>query len=102
MSSKADSKQRNEERLFFYAATIMSLLFGAGFCWLLFALNSRDGTQDVTVENPKAVAIARDHPRQLANFMLTARAARSRSRSWPANFWWWIFCSPVARSPAPS
>jgi len=81
MSSKADSKQRNEERLFFYAATIMSLLFGAGFCWLLFALNSRDGTQDVTVENPKAVAIAPDHPRQLANFMLTDRTGRTVTQS---------------------
>jgi cytochrome oxidase Cu insertion factor (SCO1/SenC/PrrC family) len=81
MSSKAGSKQRNEERLFFYAATIMSLLFGAGFCCLLFALNSRDGTQDVTVENPKAVAIAPDHPRQLVNFTLTDRTGRTVTQS---------------------
>ena len=81
MSSKAGSKQRNDERLFFYAATIMSLLFGSGFFWLLVALNSRDGTQDVAVENPKAVAIPPDHPRQLVNFSLTDRTGRSVTQS---------------------
>ena len=77
MFSQAGSKQRNDEWLFFYAATIVSLLFGTGFFWLLFALNSRDGTQTVPVENPKAVAIAPDHPRQLVGFTLTDRTGRT-------------------------
>jgi cytochrome oxidase Cu insertion factor (SCO1/SenC/PrrC family) len=81
MFSQAGSKQRNDEWLFFYAATIVSLLFGTGFFWLLFALNSRDGTQTVPVENPKAVAIAPDHPRQLVGFTLTDRTGRTITQS---------------------
>jgi len=42
MSSKAGSRQRNDERLFFYAATIMSLVFGAGLCFLLCAINNQE------------------------------------------------------------
>jgi cytochrome oxidase Cu insertion factor (SCO1/SenC/PrrC family) len=82
MSSKAGSKQRNDERLFFYAATIMSLLFGAGFFWLLFALNSRDQTHSLpAAANPNAAAIAPDHPRQLVNFSLTDRTGRTLTQS---------------------
>ena len=81
MSRKAGSKQRNDEKLYFFAATVMSLLFGAGFFWLLVALNSRDGTQALPAANPKAVAIAPDHPRQLVNFMLTDRTGRTVTQS---------------------
>jgi cytochrome oxidase Cu insertion factor (SCO1/SenC/PrrC family) len=81
MSSKAGSRQRNDERLFFYAATIMSLVFGAGFCWLLFALNSRDATPAVSAASSRAVAILPDHPQQLVNFSLTDRTGRTVTRS---------------------
>jgi cytochrome oxidase Cu insertion factor (SCO1/SenC/PrrC family) len=82
MFQKAGSKQLNDERLFFYAATIMSLVFGAGFCWLLFALNSRDATPAVSAAaGSKAVAILPDHPRQLVNFSLTDRTGRTVTRS---------------------
>jgi cytochrome oxidase Cu insertion factor (SCO1/SenC/PrrC family) len=85
MSSKAGSRQRNDERLFFYAATIMSLVFGAGFCWLLFALNSRENNpMDATgyaVENSESRLIPPDHPRQLVNFSLTDRTGRSVTRT---------------------
>ena len=84
MSRKAGSKQRkvrNEERLFATVAVIGSLVFGAGFCWLLFAMNGRDGTQAVPAENPKAVAIAPDHPRQLVGFTLTNRTGRTVTQS---------------------
>ena len=81
MRKKAGSKQRNDERLFFYAAIIASLVFGTGFCWLLFALNSRDETQTVPVENKEAVVIPPDHPRQLVNFSLTDRTGRTVTRS---------------------
>ncbi len=81
MSNKAGSKQRNDERLFCYAATIMSLLFGAGFFLLLFALNRQDGTQTVPVVNQKAVAIAPDHPRELIDFTLTDRTGRTVTQS---------------------
>jgi len=82
MFQKAGSKQLNDERLFFYAATIMSLVFGAGFCCLLFALNSRDATPAVSAAaGSKAVAILPDHPRQLVNFSLTDRTGRTVTRS---------------------
>jgi protein SCO1 len=83
MPKKAGSKQRKErddERLFFYVATIMALVFGTGFCWLLFALNSRDKTQTVPTENSDAVVIPPDHPRQLVNFTLTDRTGRTVTR----------------------
>jgi cytochrome oxidase Cu insertion factor (SCO1/SenC/PrrC family) len=84
MSRKAGSKQRkirNEERLFATVAIVGSLVFGAGFCFLLFAMNSRDETQAVPAENPKAVVIPPDHPRQLVNFSLTDRTGRTVTQS---------------------
>ncbi len=84
MSRKAGSKrskQRNDERLFAVAAIIGSLLFGAGFYFLLFEMNSRDETQAVPAENPEAVVILPDHPRQLVNFSLTDRTGRTVTRS---------------------
>ena len=45
MFRNADSKprkQRNDERLFAIVAIVGSLVFGAGFCFLLFAMNNRE------------------------------------------------------------
>jgi protein SCO1/2 len=85
MSSKAGSKQRkgrNEERLFATVAIVGSLVFGAGFSWLLFAMNSRDETQIApAAANSKAAVIAPDHPRQLVNFSLTDRTGRAVTQS---------------------
>jgi len=87
MSDKAGSKQRKErddERLFAIAAIIGSLVFGAGFCFLLFVMNSHennstDGTA-YAVENSESRLIAPDHPRQLVNFSLTDRTGRNVTR----------------------
>ncbi len=85
MPSKTGSRQRtirNEERLFATVAVIGSLVFGAGFFWLLFALNNRDQTQiPPAAANPQAVAITPDYPRQLANFTLTDRTGRTVTQS---------------------
>lgn len=73
MPKQAGSKQRNDERLFFYVATVMSLVFGAGFCVLLYALNHRDQTPEAFYENlpdTQPVVIQPDHPRQLVQFSL--------------------------------
>ena len=87
MSKKAGSKKRkqqNDERLFFCVAVIGSLIIGAGFCLLLFALNNRgSNAEDETgyaVENSESRLIAPDHPRQLVNFSLTDRTGRNVTR----------------------
>ena len=87
MSKSAGSKerkQRNDERLFFYVVTVMSLFFGTVFCTLLYALNHRDKAQESIYENlpdTQPVVIPPDHPRQLVNFSLTNQAGRAVTRS---------------------
>ena len=50
----------------------MSLVFGAGFCWLLFVMNNRENNPTnetgYAVENSESRLIPPDHPRQLVNF----------------------------------
>ncbi len=88
MSSKAGSKrrkQRDDERLFAIVAVIGSLVFGAGFCFLLFVMNKRENNPtDETgyaVANSESRLIPPDHPRQLVNFTLTDRTGRTVTRS---------------------
>jgi protein SCO1 len=80
MPRKSRSKQRDDERLFFYVATIVSLVLGTGFCLLLIALNSRDNGTDEAAENSPSRLISPDHPRQLVNFSLTDRTGRTVTR----------------------
>lgn len=81
MPKKASSKERNDERLFFYVVTVMSLLFGAGFCLLLFALNDRDKETGTSAESSESRLIPPDHPRQLMDFSLIDRTGRRITRS---------------------
>jgi protein SCO1/2 len=81
MSQKSRSKQRDDERLFFYVATIVSLVLGTGFCLLLIALNSRENGTGEAVENSPSRLISPDHSRQLINFSLTDRTGRTVTRS---------------------
>ena len=78
-------KQRNDERLFAIVAIVASLVFGAGFCFLLFALNHREnntvGGTDYVVGSSESHLIPPDHPRQLVNFTLTDRTGRAVTRS---------------------
>ncbi|HEY5041608.1 MAG TPA: SCO family protein [Verrucomicrobiae bacterium] len=84
MSAKAGSKANREERLFLFVAVTVSLVFGAGFCLLLFALNHRDQTPAAAYENlpdsPPA-AIQPDHPRQLIQFSLDDQSGRKITRA---------------------
>jgi cytochrome oxidase Cu insertion factor (SCO1/SenC/PrrC family) len=79
MPKRAGSKphKHNDERLFFSVAIIVALVFGTGFCLLIFALNRRDAVPDET----KTTAISPDHPRQLINFTLTDRTGRTVTRA---------------------
>lgn len=77
MPRKAGSKQRkqrNDERLFATVAIVGFLVFGASFCFLLFAMNNRENNPtnetDYAVENSESRLIPPDHPRQLVNFTL--------------------------------
>jgi cytochrome oxidase Cu insertion factor (SCO1/SenC/PrrC family) len=81
MTRKAGSKPRDDERLFFYAATGMALFFGAGFCFLMFFLNSHEEETGVAAENLPPRLFAPDHPRQLVNFSLTDRTGRTVTRA---------------------
>jgi protein SCO1 len=81
MSKKSRSKQRDDERLFFYVATVMSLLIGTGFTLLMIVLNSRQNGTGAAVENSPSRLISPDHPRQLVDFSLTDRTGRTVTRS---------------------
>jgi len=83
MSRKAGFKQRKErddERLFFFVAIFMSLLFGAGFFFLVFSLNSREKETNAATESLPPRLIAPDHSRQLVKFSLTDRTGRTVTR----------------------
>ncbi len=81
MSPRADSKTLNEERLFLSVALIVALVFGTGFCFLIFSLNSREKTADAASEYAPPQLIAPDHPRQLVDFSLTDRSGRTVTRN---------------------
>ncbi|HUA37095.1 MAG TPA: SCO family protein [Candidatus Sulfopaludibacter sp.] len=78
-------KQRNNERFFAVVLVIWSLLFGAGYWLLLFAMNNRDNNPvsgaDYVEENPESNLIPPDHPRQLIDFQLTDRTEHTVTRS---------------------
>lgn len=78
-------KRRSDERLFAIVAVVASLVVGAGFCSLLFAMNHREndaiGEIDYRVESSQSHLIPPDHPRQLVNFTLTDRTGRTMTRA---------------------
>ena len=78
-------KERNDERLFATILIIWSLLFGAGYGLLLFAMNNRDNNPvsgaDYVEESSESNLIPPDHPRQLIDFQLTDRTERTVTRS---------------------
>jgi cytochrome oxidase Cu insertion factor (SCO1/SenC/PrrC family) len=82
MSKSASSKERDDERLFFYVATVMSLVFGTGFCLLIFALNSHENETGQAAENSARPGsyrpIIRDN---WLDFSLTDRTGRNVARA---------------------
>jgi protein SCO1/2 len=68
-------RHHSGEQVFVIVAIVGSLILGAGFCFLLFALNHHEQNPPQqlieAVENPPSTLIAPDHPRQLVDFTLT-------------------------------
>jgi protein SCO1/2 len=81
MPAKAGSVARSGERLFFAVAVVAALIFGAGFIFLMLAMNHREKTPNVPIPSGDAVALAPDHSRQLVDFSLTDRTGRAVTRS---------------------
>ena len=81
MPKKAGSKQFNEERLFFHVATIMSLVFGIGFWFFMFAINNHENAPEAPLDDAQPLVIAPDHPRQLVDFSLTDQNGRTVRRA---------------------
>ncbi len=84
MPDNAGSEKRGkltEEQMFFGAAILGSLIFGTGFCYLLFVLNTREkGTaaeEKSPATNSASVLIPPDHPRRLVRFTLTDDTERT-------------------------
>jgi protein SCO1/2 len=75
-----NSQSRDDERLFFYVATVMSIVFGAGFFLLIFMLNSHEKETGAAAENSPPRLISPDPPRQLVNFSLTDRTGCTVAR----------------------
>lgn len=80
MSPPAGSKPRNDERLFLIAAISIALVFGAGFCGLIVALNRHEAGTD-SAGHPSPSFIPPEHPRQLVDFTLTDRTGRTVTRA---------------------
>lgn len=80
MSNPAGSKPRNEERVFLIAAVSIALVFGAGFCGLMFALNVHEKeTDSAGIVSP--TRFSPDQPRQLVNFTLTECTGHTVTRA---------------------
>jgi protein SCO1 len=78
------NKQRNDERLFAIIVVIMCLVFGIGFCTLLFVLNYRGQSPDTAANglpDSRPVFIPPDHPRKRADFSLVDSDGQAVTRS---------------------
>jgi protein SCO1/2 len=81
MSRPASSKERDDERLFFYVAIVLSLFVGAGFFLFIYGLSSRETETGAAAENFPPRLIQPDRPRQLVDFSLTDRTGRNVTRA---------------------
>jgi protein SCO1 len=81
MSNAAGSKERDDERLFFYVAIAVSLVIGTGFLLFIYALSRHEIETGAVAENSPPRLISPDHPRQLVNFSLTDRTGRNVARA---------------------
>jgi protein SCO1 len=62
-------------------AIFAASIFGAGFCFLIFSVNSREKAAGGAAGNSPSKLIATDHSRQLVNFSLTDRTGRTVTRT---------------------
>jgi protein SCO1/2 len=81
MSKTTKRKERSDERLFFAVAVVAALIFGAGYVFLMLAMNHREKTPNVPTPSSDAVALEPDHSRELVDFSLTDRTGRTVTRS---------------------
>ena len=81
MSKPASPKERDDERMFFYVAIVMSLFIGTGFFLFIYGLNKHETETGAAAENSLPRLISPDHPRQLINFSLTDRTGRNVARA---------------------
>ena len=81
MSKTTKRKERSDERLFFAVAVVAALIFGAGYVFLMLAMNHREKTPNVPTPSSDAVALEPDHSRKLVDFSLTDRTGRTVTRS---------------------
>jgi cytochrome oxidase Cu insertion factor (SCO1/SenC/PrrC family) len=81
MSISTGFKERNDERLFFIVAIVMSLFIGIGFFLFIYGLNKRETETGAAAENSPPRLIPPDHLRQLVDFSLTDRTGRNVTRS---------------------
>ena len=81
MSKTTKRKERSDERLFFAVAVVAALIFGAGYVFLMLAMNHREKTTYVPTPSSDAVALEPDHSRELVDFSLTDRTGRTVTRS---------------------
>ncbi|MGA2869276.1 MAG: SCO family protein [Verrucomicrobiota bacterium] len=81
MPKTTKRKERSDERLFFAVAVVAALIFGAGYVFLMLAMNHREKTTYVPTPSSDAVALEPDHSRELVDFSLTDRTGRTVTRS---------------------
>ena len=81
MPKTTKRKERSDERLFFAVAVVAALIFGAGYVFLMLAMNHREKTPNVPTPSSDAVALEPDHSRELVDFSLTDRTGRTVTRS---------------------
>ena len=81
MPKAANSERQNVEHVFFWFATGMSLVFGIGFWFLMFAINNHENAPEAPLDDAQPLVMAPDHPRQLVNFSLTDQNGRIITRA---------------------
>ena len=81
MPKTTKRKERSDERLFFAVAVVAALIFGAGYVFLMLAMNHREKTPYVPPPSSDAVALEPDHSRELVDFSLIDRTGRTVTRS---------------------
>jgi protein SCO1 len=81
MPKAANSKQPKAERVFFWFATGLSVLFGIGFWFLMLAMNIHQNVPETPLDNAGPLVIPPDRPRQLAHFSLTDQNGHAITQS---------------------
>jgi len=71
VTGKANASSPSDDRFFFYVLLALSVVFTIGFSIVMVVVNQSHGDGNIGPGDSPSVAIAPDHPRQLADFSLT-------------------------------